>query len=264
MNRAAIGSIALIAGLACLVPAEARAWTCGDSSCPVWCGQPVGYQIGALPAGLDEDTVLAEIHRAFDDWEAVECSRLSFTYEGRIPEGGATAPITVEWLTDWPYSSTAISIAGTTWSMDDGCIMSSPIEHNAVHFDWASEATGASEVDIYTGTLFAIGLSVGLGHSEDRSALLYPSYDGPKELGDDDIEGVCNLYPAGGTPDAGGPAVDAGATPDGGAPDAGAATTDSDDGGCSCRTSSPARAAPTWALLALVIGWVARRRARRP
>jgi hypothetical protein len=66
-----------------------------------------------------------------------------------------------------------------------------------IHFDneepWTNSAT--FDVDLLTVAAHEIGHSLGLDHSNDPNALMYPSYFAPRRfLGSDDIAGVQSLY----------------------------------------------------------------------
>jgi hypothetical protein len=66
-----------------------------------------------------------------------------------------------------------------------------------LHFDgderWVDSTT--QNVDLLTVAAHEIGHTLGLAHSSDPNALMYPSYSGPyRTLGDDDIAGVQAVY----------------------------------------------------------------------
>jgi hypothetical protein len=66
-----------------------------------------------------------------------------------------------------------------------------------LHFDddehWVDSTTG--DVDLETVAAHEIGHTLGLDHSDDPNALMYPSYEGPhRSLGSDDIAGIQDLY----------------------------------------------------------------------
>jgi matrixin/thrombospondin type 3 repeat protein len=72
---------------------------------------------------------------------------------------------------------------------DDGAVF--------LHFDdderWAN--TGTQNVDLLTVAAHEIGHTLGLDHTSDPEALMYPSYSGPHRfLGSDDIAGAQSLY----------------------------------------------------------------------
>ncbi|MEK6751545.1 MAG: matrixin family metalloprotease [Chloroflexota bacterium] len=66
-----------------------------------------------------------------------------------------------------------------------------------LHFDdserWVNSET--QNVDLLTVAAHEIGHNLGLDHSSDPNALMYPSYSGPhRSLGQDDVAGVQSLY----------------------------------------------------------------------
>jgi len=99
-----------------------------------------------------------------------------------------------------------------------------------LHFDdaerWVNSAT--QNVDLLTVAAHEIGHNLGLDHSSDPNALMYPSYSGPhRSLGNDDIAGVQSLYGLAAQPAQSPEAPPQGATPPP------SATTDSDSDGIS-------------------------------
>lgn len=78
---------------------------------------------------------------------------------------------------------------------------SQEIISSGIHFDlsenWSLDGTPANnEIDFFTVALHEIGHALGLDHSADQNALMYPSYTlgTVKSLGADDIEGIGVLY----------------------------------------------------------------------
>ena len=75
-------------------------------------------------------------------------------------------------------------------------------EDGRVHFDdaeaWAMDfpPTNSSTIDLITVAAHELGHALGLDHSSDRGALMFPTYSGPQRfLGQDDINGIRALYP---------------------------------------------------------------------
>jgi hypothetical protein len=73
-----------------------------------------------------------------------------------------------------------------------------------LHFDdderWVDSDT--RNVDLLTVAAHEIGHTLGLAHSSDPNALMYPSYGGPyRTLGQDDIAGIQAIYGVGSAPD---------------------------------------------------------------
>jgi hypothetical protein len=50
------------------------------------------------------------------------------------------------------------------------------------------------EIHLVTVVMHEVGHSLGLDHTNDTNALMYPEYTGPKGLGGDDIAGIQSLY----------------------------------------------------------------------
>jgi hypothetical protein len=73
-----------------------------------------------------------------------------------------------------------------------------------LHFDdderWVDSET--QNVDLLTVAAHEIGHTLGLAHSSDPNALMYPSYSGPyRRLGEDDIAGIQAIYGVGSAPE---------------------------------------------------------------
>ena len=99
-----------------------------------------------------------------------------------------------------------------------------------LHFDdaerWVNSET--QNVDLLTVAAHEIGHNLGLDHSNDPNALMFPSYSGPHRfLGNDDIAGVQSLYGLASQP------VESPETPPQGATPPPSANTDSDNDGIS-------------------------------
>jgi hypothetical protein len=85
-----------------------------------------------------------------------------------------------------------------------------------LHFDdderWVDSDT--RNVDLLTVAAHEIGHTLGLAHSNDPDALMYPSYSGPhRALGQDDIAGIQSIYGVGSAPEPAPQAPPRGATP---------------------------------------------------
>ncbi len=88
----------------------------------------------------------------------------------------------------------------------------------ALNTRYAWSLDGVSGYDVETVFLHENGHVVGLGHSDDVDAVMYPRYQGAqKSLGDDDIEGTTYLYDSSITGSVSGIVTDSNSDPVGGA-----------------------------------------------
>lgn len=107
-----------------------------------------------------------------------------------------------------------------------------PFEEKQIflHFDDAERWVDSTSqnVDLLTVAAHEIGHNLGLDHSNDPNALMFPSYSGPHRfLGDDDIAGVQSLYGLASQP------AESPSTPPQGATPPPSASTDTDKDGIS-------------------------------
>src|SRR5215212_3825508 len=139
-----------------------------------------------LPGDTEQDVV----RRAFDLWAAQ--TPLTFTETSNT----STADIVIGWFTGDhgdgdPFDGPGDVLGHSTFP--------NPYDNSQVflHFDdderWVDSET--RNVDLLTVAAHEIGHTLGLAHSGDPNALMYPSYSGPyRSLGEDDIAGVQSLY----------------------------------------------------------------------
>ncbi len=192
---------ALLLGAFLVAPVTASAWSCIDASCPAWCATTVQYQIGDTPPSLDEAMVIAEIQRAADTWNAVDCADITLEYAGRIADGVVDGAIQIDWPATWTMGAGAINIGTAMWGAS-GCITSGGITNDLPDYTWVIDRTmGDMAVDVYTLHLAAFGRVLGLGNSDDAMSPLYPAYnDMLTGLSADDEMGLCALYGDGSVP----------------------------------------------------------------
>jgi hypothetical protein len=70
-----------------------------------------------------------------------------------------------------------------------------------MHFDEDELWRIGSDIDVYTVALHEAGHGLGLNHSDDPNAIMYPYYDGPvADLRTDDISGIRSMYAIRNTP----------------------------------------------------------------
>ena len=92
----------------------------------------------------------------------------------------------VAWLALRDANTLGVTWSGTTTDEADIALNT--------NFPWATD--GVNNFDVETVFLHENGHVVGLGHSEYNTAIMYPSYQGPNRvLQQDDIDGITFLYP---------------------------------------------------------------------
>jgi MYXO-CTERM domain-containing protein len=169
-------------------------WAAEDMPIPYWIS-------GELGGGLDEAETVAAMQAAFDTWSAVDCAGVTFTYMGRA-EGatfGALDGKNVVFLLDSGWPEEAGLLTTPFLQAGSGRMEEADLALNAQYFSWSTtEANGTSLFDVEAATAHEVGHLLGLWHTSVSGATLDPSYDGNPEarsLEQDDIDGLCALYP---------------------------------------------------------------------
>jgi hypothetical protein len=117
----------------------------------------------------------------------------------------------------WAYSADAIALTTTSYDYQTGQIFDADIELNEADFDFTtydpptpacsanqtpeSVDGGCIATDLQNTVTHEAGHMLGLGHTTDRNATMYPSASigeiSKRTLHDDDIAGLCAIYPSG-------------------------------------------------------------------
>src|SRR5882724_796093 len=157
-------------------------------------GSPLelNYVFGQLTSKLPAATVQAEILRAFGEW--AKNANLKFT-----PGRNGTDPRTIDIFfasgahgDAYPFDGPGGALAHTFYPAPPN---SEPVAGD-MHLD-ADEAwhTGSS-IDLFSVVLHETGHALGLAHSDNPGAVMYPFYKMTGELNADDIAGIQSLYGA--------------------------------------------------------------------
>ena len=179
------------------------------------------YRYDDLPHPASEDLSIAEF-RAISQWSKLDINYVFVNGTGKL-EGDTERELVRQafglWAQETPLTFTEVSSQAEAdivvgWASGDhgdgdpfdgpGDILAhasfpNPYDDSQVflHFDederWVN--SDSANVDLLTVAAHEIGHTLGLAHSSDPNALMYPSYRGPHRfLDSDDIEGAQSLY----------------------------------------------------------------------
>jgi hypothetical protein len=189
-----------------------------------WPDMPVNFAInskcsgGTADGGVDTDACITAVTQSFNTWAGPSCTYLRFN----APEITNTTDTKnddglnlVVWHFDtWNYSAAALAMTTTTYMVPSGEIVDADMEVNGKIYQWRIlSQKGGAYMDIQNTVTHEAGHVIGLDHSGVKTAVMYPSAVpgeiSKRTLAQDDIDGVCAIYPTGSQPDGG-------SSPDGG------------------------------------------------
>jgi hypothetical protein len=195
-----------------------------DANMCVTTGKPLGWrsscvtigvqQLGSPTNGFSYDEVAGVVERAFGTWMQANCGSAGPSinvemigpiecgiseYNSKV--GNANV---VVFRNPWPYvgAANAIGLTTTRFDTESGDLWDADIEING-----ADEALSIGDPiagdDLLSVLTHEAGHFLGLSHSPDQSATMKAVYnprsDGAafRSLADDDIAGICTIYPPG-------------------------------------------------------------------
>lgn len=161
------------------------------------------------PNGRIADTLITSIRESFQTWTQPDCAELRITFKGLtdredvgFTRGEPDNANIVMWREQWPYpgARSAYALTSVTFSVNTGVISDADIELNGDLFTWSDEPRPApTDVDVRNTLVHEVGHFIGLDHSPNTEATMYamaPEGEIKKRtLHEDDIAGVCAIYP---------------------------------------------------------------------
>lgn len=250
---------------------------CSTEGTPLfWPSRCVDFGVqkdGSPKLGITYAQANQAILTGYQQWLGVTCGTASpsfkFFNDGQIacsePQYNPNGPNANVWMfrdASWPYkgASSTLALTTVTFAVKTGEILDADVELNSfgAHFTVADTGPGTDLQSIAT---HESGHFLGLAHSNDASASMYPQYvSGDRSfrtLSPDDEAGICAAYPPNrAAPDCTAASVVGGFSRDCAKPPA--------DHSCSCRVAESSHGSPAGlAALCSVAFALAHRRRRR-
>lgn len=212
LNLAA--AVSLAAGMAALcLPSRGAAYViqqAGSGDTIRWHESCFQYSIheDGVP-GIDIAGLRDTIRASFDAWENVDCTYFYFEetedascdHIGYVEDTGNINLLVFResgWAVDRDHDPSAIALTTTSWDDLSGRLLDADIEFNAENFPFGIDGS-ADKADIQNTATHEIGHMLGLDHSNVAGSTMSPTAGTGETtkstLADDDIEGLCTLYP---------------------------------------------------------------------
>lgn len=186
-----------------LLGGDALAWSLNGSTWG-WQGLPIEDPVHVAPDSFDpgevsEAALLDAVDDAMLTWNAsgynLQLIRGESVIEGsQDPEGQLT-------LFQGAVADSGVTLAFTAvWGYEDGEAFDCDVMFLDLDDEgdivWSADPEGPPEGawDVGSVALHELGHCLGLSHSADEAAIMYPRYSGSRALGDDDLAGLAALY----------------------------------------------------------------------
>ena len=163
-------------------------------------------------ADVPADELEQLLREAYGAWEAPACSYFGFveTERAAVDEqefhpdrGNVNLLVFRDEPGSWPYSHSVEALTSVDYDPDSGEILDVDIELNGEHYDFATldeYPPGTTLIDLRSVATHEIGHTLGLDHSAEPEAVMYPFDQAgdttKRDLHQDDRGGLCALYPA--------------------------------------------------------------------
>jgi hypothetical protein len=180
-----------------------------DSGAPVkWASPSVVFQLNE--AGSDDlsfETTRRAVKASFDQWNDHQGCDLTLKYGGSTPEAavgylrdGDNTNLVVFEDDEWPFDSSALAVTLTTFNTRTGELLDADIIINGADYTWGNGTRG-DQHDLANSLTHEVGHFIGLEHSDEMSATMFPSASpgeiAKRDLDLDDIAGLASLYGTG-------------------------------------------------------------------
>jgi hypothetical protein len=186
----------------------AHAWT--PSTGATW-NQSLPWQLNnsgsaSVPNLTQVESLLVT---SYQTWSAPACTAFADSYNGttsRLSSNNGDGYTVHGFLQRWPSGyGDPYSVIGITTAIYSGTDMVEAdvsFNEDVYVFTLGAPSPFAYEADLQSIATHELGHSLGMGHTNVTGATMFPTYDngtGTRTLANDDITGVCTLYPSGTT-----------------------------------------------------------------
>lgn len=188
----------------------------------------IGVENGSVLRGISTETARDVLTRSMDAWINADCGgrhpSISVAPIELIDVGGASpterdatsdASNALRFFDDsWPHDPAAIALTTVRYGLESGRIVAADIEANAMGYALTVVDTGG-EFDLESVLTHESGHFFGLAHVVETEPTMYAAYGGRgnidrRTLEDNDIQGICTVYPPNRFDDRGGCSCDIG------------------------------------------------------
>lgn len=200
---------------------DSGVFACKKGETPIgirWPTRTITYRINDKgsadinPPNALNDTLRQAVRESFSPWNNAACSDLTMVEGATTSEEGIgfSCDIGEEnnlnlivWREDWSYNSNMIyALTSVTFNPKTGIIRDADIEFNNEAFTFTvTDDPNQVQVDIRNTLTHEVGHFLGLDHVDTLSATMYgmaPIGELQKrDLGQDDLAGICAIYPFG-------------------------------------------------------------------
>lgn len=183
-----------------------------DDGLPIqWDQEVVEYVVNASGSDdMDPQSAVDAVQASFTEWSDLPGSDLKLSFVGTTASKDygyfrdqENSNLVVWEEQAWPFDNSALAVTLTTFSTRTGKLLDADIVVNGVSYTW--RANGSTKYhDISNSLTHEVGHFVGLDHSDDGEATMYPSAPAgemqKRDLAQDDLNGLYFLYGNGEAP----------------------------------------------------------------
>jgi hypothetical protein len=229
--------------------------TSKDGKALFWANFPVPFHLNdAGTPNLPKEAVFDVLRASFETWTKPDCTCLRFSDQGLTSSAelgldtnnlAANQNILLFQTKDWEYDTQVVAVTSTIYQKTDGRLLAFDMEMNNVGFTFSLDGKpigNRSTMDLQNVVTHEVGHVLGLDHSTERNATMFdrgqPGETKKRELHQDDINGLCAIYPK----------------------DNGCVDTPPPSSGCGCQSTPSNGHFLSIFLLILSLFWILRRR----